>query len=504
MAFGNSNVLFDLRNSESYHLICFSCLYLRKAEGEDYRMKFLLFGTGACYERYKKWFCTEDVVALLDNSSEKQNTLIDGIKVLSPENGIKLEYDKIIIMSFYVKEMKTQLLKLGVREERIGHFNDLHYLLYKKELKKPIQYYGNAKELLENQNVSGKRVLLLSQELTLGGPAIALFHVAEVLIKNGYEVIFASMLDGPLKALLLDAHISVVVDVNLQIEKMTDVEWLDSFSLVVCNTMNYYVFLSERKKDIPCIWWLHDSAFFYDGIDKTVLRNIDRNNLKVISVGKVPRNVIQTFVPEIPVQDLLYGVRDVANSQKEMPNDYHEKVCFVTIGYIEERKGQDILIEAIKKLPVELREKAVFYLVGQNTSVMAQKIKVELENLPEVRMTGTVNRDEINRILSGADALICPSREDPMPTVATEAMMHSVPCIVSDVAGTEKYISDGENGFVFQSGNVEELAEKIIWCICHREELTAIGSSARKIYDNEFSMDVFERNVLNVVEEMLP
>lgn len=120
----------------------------------------------------------------------------------------------------------------------------------------------------------------MSQELTLGGPAIALFHVAEILIKNGYEVIFASMLDGPLKALLLDANIPVVVDVNLQIEKMTDVEWLDSFSLVVCNTMNYYVFLSERKKDIPCIWWLHDSAFFYDGIDKTVLRNIDRNNLK--------------------------------------------------------------------------------------------------------------------------------------------------------------------------------------------------------------------------------
>lgn len=34
-------------------------------------MKFLLFGTGDYYERYKKWFDKEDVLALLDNSDRK-------------------------------------------------------------------------------------------------------------------------------------------------------------------------------------------------------------------------------------------------------------------------------------------------------------------------------------------------------------------------------------------------------------------------------------------------
>ena len=68
-------------------------------------MKYLLFGTGDYYNRYKKWFESADVVALLDNAVEKQNTVLDNIRVLSPQEGVKLEYDVIIILSFYVKPM---------------------------------------------------------------------------------------------------------------------------------------------------------------------------------------------------------------------------------------------------------------------------------------------------------------------------------------------------------------------------------------------------------------
>ena len=97
-------------------------------------LKFLLFGTGDYYERYKKWFAKEDVLALLDNSLVKQNTYLDGNKILSPEEGVQLPYDAIVILSFYVKEMKEQLLRSGVVEEKIYHFYDLHRLLYQEEI----------------------------------------------------------------------------------------------------------------------------------------------------------------------------------------------------------------------------------------------------------------------------------------------------------------------------------------------------------------------------------
>ncbi len=77
-------------------------------------MKFLLFGTGDYYNRYKKWFEQQEVIALLDNALQKQHTYIDEIEVLSPKEGIELSYDVIVILSFYVKQMRQQLLSLGV------------------------------------------------------------------------------------------------------------------------------------------------------------------------------------------------------------------------------------------------------------------------------------------------------------------------------------------------------------------------------------------------------
>lgn len=465
-------------------------------------MKFLLFGTGDYYERYKKWFSAADVLALLDNDESKQNTYIDEIRVLSPEEGIKLPYDVVIILSFYVKEMRAQLIGLGAAENRIFHFYDLHDLIYRKEIRKSVMYYGGARERVESKERKGKKILLLSTDLALGGPAIALFHGAKTLSRYGWQVVFGSMLDGPLREMLLAENIPVIVDPNLQIETMKESGWTSSFSLIFCNAINYYVFLSQRDVRIPTIWWLHDSSFFYDGVNKTVLRNLDLTNLKIFSVGPVPREAIQTIVPDIETENLIYGVEECQKRRIEK-EEQNEKVRFVTIGYIEWRKGQDILLKAIRRLPEKVRKQSDFCLVGQNTSLMAGHLKREIESMPEVRMTGTMGREGIEGILNGADVLICPSREDPMPTVAAEAMMYGVLCIVSDAAGTAAYIQNGVNGFIFQKENDEELSDKMRWCVEHKKELGDMGKRSRKIFDQQFSMEVFNKNLIKIIEEAM-
>lgn len=463
------------------------------------QMRYLIFGTGDYYERYKKWFRCEEIVALLDNSPKKVNTTIDGVRVVSPEQGVELSYDIVVILSFYVNAMRKQLLELGVPEDKIYHFYDLHRLVKCKDFAYPIEYYGKAKSLLGESTGENKLIVLMSQDLTLGGPAIALFHVAVALKKWGYPVIYASMLDGPLRAKLQENDISVVVDVNLQLATMREVQWLKNASLLFCSTINYYVFLSELDKEMPIIWWLHDSEFFYDGVDKKVLRSIDFDRVRVVSVGKVPQNAIRRIVPELPVGQLLYGVEDVAASQE--PISDREKVIFTTIGYVEERKGQDILIDAIRKLPDSIKKQCEFWLVGQDTSLLAQRIKQVTEDIPEVVFKGMVDREKINRILGETDVLICPSREDPMPTVAAEAMRQSTMCLVSDATGTSEYIQHKENGMVFESGNVPQLALDIAWCVENKKILREMGEKARVIYEKVFSVEVFEERLMEVIEE---
>ena len=131
---------------------------------------------------------------------------------------------------------------------------------------------------------------------------------------------------------------------------------------------------------------------------------------------------------------------------------------FTTIGYIEWRKGQDILVDALAGIQRE--------------------------------------------ILEAADVLICPSREDPMPTVCAEAMMHHVPCLVSDAVGTAAYLIDGINGMIFKSGDIDGLREKILWCINNQDTTRKMGNEAYKVYENVFSVKAFEKNLLAYVDEM--
>lgn len=462
-------------------------------------MKYLLFGTGDCYTRYKIWFPKGSVTALLDNSAQKQGTDIDGVRVVSPKEGVRLAFDCVVILSFYVKEMKQQLMELGVSEDRIYHFYDLHRLVSVDNFNWEPYYFGNARAITESN--AERKILLLSRDMTFGGPAIALYHAAKILKEHGWQVVFASMIDGPLKEKILLEGISVIVDRKLQIGTMKNVGWSAEFSVIVCNTNNFCIFLSDRNQTIPVIWWLHDSLFFYDGINQKILLDMDKTNLYTVSVGSVPQKAIQTFLPDLPVEQMLYGVEDVC-PEKHAHIKRGERTAFVAIGYIEPRKGQDILIQAIEKLPGEVRRKAVFYLVGQNSSLLAQTIRGQIRDIPEVVMTGVLDRAGIDAVLEKADVLICPSREDPMPTVAAEAMMHRVPCLLSDAVGTAEYIRHGIEGMIFPSQDADALSREIEWCILHSDLLAGMGEKARRIYEENFSMDAFKRTLLETVEKV--
>lgn len=178
------------------------------------------------------------------------------------------------------------------------------------------------------------------------------------------------------------------------------------------------------------------------------------------------------------------------------------RMRFTTIGYIEWRKGQDILIDALERISPKIPDGSEFLLVGQDSSDMAQKLRKRIIEKPWILMTGTVGRKELHRILDATDVLICPSREDPMPTVCAEAMMHRVPCLLSDAVGTAAYISDGVDGMIFKNGDIDELQEKILWCIENRNTIKKMGNKAYKVYETVFSVKAFEKNLLSYVKEM--
>lgn len=97
--------------------------------------KIIVFGTGAIWEYCKKTIRNLDglvsLIAFADNSSQKQGTQMDGVKIISPGEIKDMEYDFIVIASdLYHDEIFKQLLReVKVQKNKILSYDQFLVLL---------------------------------------------------------------------------------------------------------------------------------------------------------------------------------------------------------------------------------------------------------------------------------------------------------------------------------------------------------------------------------------
>ena len=119
-------------------ILLMNLILLVSLEGEFEMGKVLVFGTGQYYENYKENIKSlgNEIIGFLDNNIEKVGTFIDGVLVSNPKDVVKMEYDKIIIMSMFVSEITEQLLEYGISRDKI-----FIYDIYEERLQSGIREY---------------------------------------------------------------------------------------------------------------------------------------------------------------------------------------------------------------------------------------------------------------------------------------------------------------------------------------------------------------------------
>lgn len=133
-----------------------------------------------------------------------------------------------------------------------------------------------------------------------------------------------------------------------------------------------------------------------------------------------------------------------------------EGKVLLSVGQFIPRKGFDILIEAIKKLPDDVG----IYIVGGNPPTMYKKLKIlyQLKNLHFVEFKV---KDELAYYYASADVFVLPTREDIWGLVINEAMAFGLPIVTTNkcIAGLE--LVDSKNGAIVSVNNVEALSKVV-------------------------------------------
>lgn len=399
---------------------------------------------------------------------------------------------------------KTKQLFTGVFKS-FCNFNYLKILFQSaspKELKRNIRTIAvdnvefDIEPYKEFLSSNSKKVLLVSQELSWTGAPMALLNLAKHLQKKDNEVFIFSLIDGPLRSEFENINIPVKVFNFFNYNKLQVLPFIKQFDFAIANTCISYEFVKFFEDEIPLIWWIHEAKTLESYVKKN--KNF-RKTLKKAKNIYVGTTYTKSFIEKYNsnVSQLTYFLDEFDRYDFEKTS----KMNFSIIASIDERKAQDVVIDAIFQLPQVYLDKVEFNFIGIGATFY-QKLKEKTKNTKEIKWHGLIkNKEEYRQKLSQTDVLICVSRDDPDPIVVTEACMLGIPCIVSKNVGQCEYINDFENGFIVETENSSALAETIKKIVDNRDLLDKIGENAKEIYQKNYTKEIFDKRLTSILKE---
>ncbi|PKO90309.1 MAG: glycosyltransferase family 1 protein [Betaproteobacteria bacterium HGW-Betaproteobacteria-10] len=172
---------------------------------------------------------------------------------------------------------------------------------------------------------------------------------------------------------------------------------------------------------------------------------VDRSKLSVIYNG------VDTTLFQPGLADEF---RAVTRVQAGIPDDV-PLLLFVGSGF--ERKGVPQLLRALARASNKVMHLAI---VGADRKLPAmQALAVQLGLHQRVHFTGPLN--DVRPWYGAADGFVLPTLYDPCPNAALEALACGLPIITSTTCGAQEWVKAGENGWVVDAVDTQQLAARL-------------------------------------------
>lgn len=263
-----------------------------------------------------------------------------------------------------------------------------------------------------------------------------------------------------------------------------------------------------KKKKIGKAFVTVNNPVIYDSISSTgrwlyprfyrwMSRYASAFLVKSDTVKEEIENVIYGMKPVLSIKN---GIDfEVFNKKTSYPNlrkQYNitaSDIVITNVAVLEQRKGQEHLIEAV----VQLRKQHTIHLFlagdGSYRSNLEDKVKC-LEAEGYIHLLG--RRNDVNCVLANSDIFVLASYHEGLPNSLMEAMAMGLPCVATDVGGVRQLIADGNNGIVVAPKSTEAILQGISKYLDNGELRKTIGDNANDSIKSKFRQET-------VVEELL-
>lgn len=209
----------------------------------------------------------------------------------------------------------------------------------------------------------------------------------------------------------------------------------------------------------------------------------------------IESNKIETIYNGIHFEDIS------VSSDNDKKDDL---LRFVIVGGVYKTKGQHIAVEAMTKLPEEIRKKVSLDIIGWYgsryiPSFMKKAKECGIES--QIIILGSKN-DVHQRLGNYQIGLMC-SRAEGFGRTTAEYMHARLGVIASDSGANPELIEDGVTGLLFKSGDAKSLADCIVRLYKDRELLVRLSNAAQEKARKCYTQQKNAESIYNLYNEIL-
>jgi len=187
---------------------------------------------------------------------------------------------------------------------------------------------------------------------------------------------------------------------------------------------------------------------------------------------------------------------------RQLPGVIKTELIIGYVGRIKKYKSVDHLLRAFA-IVLKVLPEAKLIIIGEGDGKPAfEQLSHELQINHATTFTGFLPSEEKVRLLNQMQIVVNTSAKEGWGLTVTEANACGVPAVASDVPGLRDAVKDGETGLLYEYGNIEQLAEKIL-LLLRDEHLRLRLTKGALEYVQSLTWDKSAGIMLDVIEQVL-
>lgn len=192
----------------------------------------------------------------------------------------------------------------------------------------------------------------------------------------------------------------------------------------------------------------------------------------------------------------VLAISNAINMDEYRPNlEPKDDNLIVFVGRVVHEKQIDKLVRAMAKLDPELSARLEIVGFGDQENelkALAKTLGVD----DRIAFRGYVSEEEKKDALFRAKVFAMPSIAELQSISTMEALASALPVVAADAMALPHLVHDGQNGYLFEPGNVDDLAAKLdrVLRMSHDELLGFKRAALEEVtaHDFERTLDIFE------------